>query len=229
MVAINQSSSALNTTNQLTNRRDQEDERVASGRRINRAADDPAGLQISERLTAEINQSSQLRTNAQDQINANAVQEGQFSAINDNLQRANELAVQAGNPLADSDAIQGELDQITEQVNTLAEEALGNPNLLSGVNANDPSAAQDAINTALSTINEQSAAVGADSNALSSQVSTYQAEVVNVSEGRSRIQDTDVASTSANQQQLDVLVRASITAQRDDENARRGVLIDQIV
>ena len=229
MVAINQSSSALNTTNQLTNRRDQEDERVASGRRINRAADDPAGLQISERLTAEINQSSQLRTNAQDQINANAVQEGQFSAINDNLQRANELAVQAGNPLADSDAIQGELDQITEQVNALAEEALGNPNLLSGVNANDPSAAQDAINTALSTINEQSAAVGADSNALSSQVSTYQAEVVNVSEGRSRIQDTDVASTSANQQQLDVLVRASITAQRDDENARRGVLIDQIV
>jgi len=229
MVAINQSSSALNTTNQLTNRRDQEDERVASGRRINRAADDPAGLQISERLTAEINQSSQLRTNAQDQINANAVQEGQFSAINDNLQRANELAVQAGNPLADSDAIQGELDQITEQVNTLAEEALGNPNLLSGVNANDPSAAQDAINTALSTINEQSAAVGADSNALSSQVSTYQAEVVNVSEGRSRTQDTDVASTSANQQQLDVLVRASITAQRDDEDARRGVLIDQIV
>ena len=229
MVAINQSSSALNTTNQLTNRRDQEDERVASGRRINRAADDPAGLQISERLTAEINQSSQLRTNAQDQINANAVQEGQFLAINDNLQRANELAVQAGNPLADSDAIQGELDQITEQVNALAEEALGNPNLLSGVNANDPSAAQDAINTALSTINEQSAAVGADSNALSSQVSTYQAEVVNVSEGRSRIQDTDVASTSANQQQLDVLVRASITAQRDDENARRGVLIDQIV
>ena len=229
MVAINQSSSALNTTNQLTNRRDQEDERVASGRRINRAADDPAGLQISERLTAEINQSSQLRTNAQDQINANAVQEGQFSAISDNLQRANELAVQAGNPLADSDAIQGELDQITEQVNALAEEALGNPNLLSGVNANDPSAAQDAINTALSTINEQSAAVGADSNALSSQVSTYQAEVVNVSEGRSRIQDTDVASTSANQQQLDVLVRASITAQRDDENARRGVLIDQIV
>ena len=213
MVAINQSSSALNTTNQLTNRRDQEDERVASGRRINRAADDPAGLQISERLTAEINQSSQLRTNAQDQINANAVQEGQFSAINDNLQRANELAVQAGNPLADSDAIQGELDQITEQVNALAEEALGNPNLLSGVNANDPSAAQDAINTALSTINEQSAAVGADNNALSSQVSTYQAEVVNVSEGRSRIQDTDVASTSANQQQLDVLVRASITAQ----------------
>ena len=229
MITVNQPSSTLNTINELTNRRDREDEKVASGRRINRAADDPAGLQISSRLTAEINQSSQLSVNAQDQINTNAVQESQFSAINDSLQRANELAVQAGNPLVDSQTIQGELDQITEQVNTIAGDVLGDANFLSGVDASDPAAAQDAINTALSTINEQTSALGANSNALSSQVSTYQAEVVNVSEGRSRIQDTDIARSSSEQQQLDTLVRASIIAQRDDEDARRGLLINQIV
>lgn len=229
VLSVNQQPSSLNTINQLQNRREEEDEKVASGKRINGADDDPAGLQIASRLTAEINESAQLSNNSQDQINYNTVQEGGLSAINDGLQRANELSVASGSPNNDSDAIQGELDEITEQINAIAGEVLGDPNFLSGLDASDPSATQDTINSALETINQEAAAIGAENNALSSQVSTYDTNVVNVSESRSRIEDTDFAETSSNQAQTNVLLQAAIVAKKDDEDARKGLLINQVV
>ena len=68
-MSIKQASPALNTINRLAQDKAKEDEKLASGLRINGASDDPAGLQIASRLTAELNSAQQLSNNSQDQIN----------------------------------------------------------------------------------------------------------------------------------------------------------------
>jgi len=223
--------SAANTTslfNRLNNEKDEKQEQLASGKRINDASDDPAGLQIANRLTSQINGAAQASVNAQDTINLNNVQAAQFSSITDSLQRANELAVQAGNPLSDPSAIQGEFAQITEEINALASQALGQDNFLSGLDANDPAASQLAIDSALEAISGSASANGAQSNTLASQVSTYQASVVDLSQSRSRIQDTDFAQATSEQSQLDTLLQTTITLKKQEEE-RKGLLFNQLV
>jgi len=227
-LSINQQSSSISLLERLTQKREEEDEKIASGKRINSAADDAAGLQISNRLTAEINGSQQLSFNAQDQINVNQIQSEQFSSISEGLQRANVLSIQSGSPLSDNGAIQGELDQIAEQVNAIAGEVLGDPNFLTGLNASDPAATQTALEDAFTVINDATASLGAQNNSLTSQVSTYEATVVNVSESRSRIEDTDYAKTTAEQEQLSTLIQSTII-QKKDEESRKGLLINKIV
>ncbi len=227
-VSINQTSPAISLIDRLSQQKEEKDEKLASGKRINSAADDAAGLQIASRLTSQINGYQQLSNNAQDQVNTNNVQSGQLSSIAEGLQRANVLSIQSANPLSDNNAIQGELDQITEQINTVAGEALGNNNLLSGLDASDPQATQDALAAAFTTINDTAAALGANSNALSSQVTTYQTTRVNVSESRSRIEDTDYAKTTGEQQKVDTLLQAAIISKKD-EDTRKGLLVNQLV
>jgi flagellin len=227
-ISVNQPSSSLSVIDRLNKEREDKEEKLASGKKINSAADDAAGLQISSRLTAEINGYEQQSYNAQDNINANEVKAGGLSAIDESLQRANELSVQSGNPLSDDDAIQGELDQITEQVNAIAEEVLGDPNFLSGLDASDPAATQTAIEDAFTVINESASELGAESNALASQTSTYQTTRVNVSESRSRIEDTDYSKTTAEAEQTSTLLQSAIINKKDDES-RKGLLINQVV
>lgn len=227
-ISINQNTSSLSTINQQYNQRTENAEKLASGKKINKAADDAAGLQISNRLTAQINDSEQRSINSQDNVNRNNIKEGGFSAINEGLQRANELALQSGNPLNDNNAIQAELTQITEQVNTLAEEVLGNANFLSTLDANDPSATQDALASAFASVNQAATELGANSNALTSQSSTYQTTTVNVTAARSRIQDTDFGSNTVAQQQNQTLIQSAIINQKDDD-ARKGLLVNHLV
>ncbi|REL28448.1 flagellin [Thalassotalea euphylliae] len=228
MISVNQQSSSLSFIEQQRQRQEEAQEQLSSARRINRAADDPAGLQISERLTSQINGDRQLSVNAQDQINLNNVQEASLSAISDSLQRANELSVQSGSAFNDPNAIQGELDQLTEQVNAIAGEALGDPNFLSGLDASDPAATQAALETAFESVSQQATALGADSNSLGSQVSTYETSVVNVSASRSRIQDTDFGQASSEQKQAEAQLQAAIITRRE-EDSRRGLLVNQLV
>ncbi len=227
-LSINQNASSLNVIDRLNKKREEQDEKVASGKKINSAADDAAGLQIASRLTAQVNGYEQLSVNAQDQVNINNVQSGQLSSIAEGLQRANVLSIQSGNPLGDSNAIQGELDQITEQVNTIAGEVLGDANFLSGLDASDPATTQAALETAFTAINDAASALGANSNALASQSSTYETTRINVSESRSRIEDTDIAKTTAEQQQVNTLLQSAIINKKD-EDSRKGLLINQIV
>jgi len=227
-LSINQQSPTLSIIERLRKEQEEKQEQLASAKRINSAADDPAGLQIANRLTSQINGNAQLSVNAQDQINLNNIQEASFSAINDSLQRANELTVQAGSPLNDSAAIQEELNQITEQVNAIAGEVLDDPSFLTGLDANDPATTQATLEAAADTISQQAAALGASSNGLGSQVSTYETSVVNVSAARSRIQDTDYAQASAEDQKLNILLQTAIINKKDEE-ARKGLLINQLV
>lgn len=98
-------------------------ERLSSGLRINRAADDPAGFAISERMKAQIRGLHQAQRNAQDAISLVQTMEGGVNEIVSILQRMRELSVKAANgALSDNDrqAIQEEIDQLREGINDIA-------------------------------------------------------------------------------------------------------------
>ena len=99
-------------------------EKLSSGYRINRAADDAAGLSISEKMRKQIRGLDKASSNAQDGISAVQTAEGALTEVHSMLQRMNELATQASNGTnsdTDRKAIQDEIDQLTTEVDRVAE------------------------------------------------------------------------------------------------------------
>lgn len=110
---LNSSQSTLNTSLQ----------RLSSGLRINSAKDDAAGMAISSRMTSQINGLNQASRNANDGISLAQTAEGALSSVSDALQRMRELSVQAANATnsaTDRVALQKEVDQLVQQINTVA-------------------------------------------------------------------------------------------------------------
>lgn len=96
---------------------------LTAGKRINSAADDAAGLAISEKLLAQVNGYSVGSNNAADGINLMNVADGALSTIQDSLQRMRELGVQAGNGIytaADKELIQMEIDGLKQSIQDAA-------------------------------------------------------------------------------------------------------------
>jgi flagellin len=94
-------------------------ERLSSGYRINRAADDAAGLSISEKLTAQINGLDQAGRNSQDAVSLVQTAEGSLDEVHEMLQRVRELAVQYKNgtlSTGDQTAIQSEVNQLASEI-----------------------------------------------------------------------------------------------------------------
>ena len=115
-------------------------EKLSSGYRINRAADDAAGLTISEKMRKQIRGLDQASTNAQDGVSSVQTAEGALTEVHSMLQRMNELAVQAANGTnskeSDRQAIQDEIDQLTTEIDRVAETTKFNEiYLLKGDNA----------------------------------------------------------------------------------------------
>ena len=99
-------------------------ERLSSGKRINSAKDDAAGLGISERMTSQIMGMNQAIRNARDGISLGQTAEGALSTMNSMLQRVRVLAVQASNATnspADRQALQDEVGQLVSELNRIAE------------------------------------------------------------------------------------------------------------
>ena len=99
-------------------------EKLSSGYRINRAADDAAGLAISEKMRKQIRGLSQASSNAEDGISCVQTAEGALAEVQEMLQRMNELAVQAANGTnseTDRQYIQDEFDQLIEEIDRVAE------------------------------------------------------------------------------------------------------------
>ena len=99
-------------------------EKLSSGYKINRAADDAAGLSISEKMRKQINGLDRASTNAEDGVSAVQTAEGALTEVHSMLQRMNELAVQAANGTNsedDRDAIQDEIDQLLTEIDRVAE------------------------------------------------------------------------------------------------------------
>ena len=125
---INTNIAALNSYNQLQNTNFQMKnslEKLSSGRRINSAADDAAGLAITKKMTAQIKGLSQAQRNSQDAISLIQTAEGALKETHSMLQRVRELAVQAANDTntkADRKQIQEEIDQLTAQITDIAKQ-----------------------------------------------------------------------------------------------------------
>ena len=99
-------------------------EKLSSGYKINRAADDAAGLSISEKMRKQIRGLDQASSNAEDGISAVQTAEGALQEVTDMLQRMNELAVQAANGTnseTDRQSIQDEISQLTTEIDRVAE------------------------------------------------------------------------------------------------------------
>ena len=99
-------------------------EKLSSGFKINRAADDAAGLSISEKMRKQIKGLNKASSNAQDGISAVQTAEGALTEVHSMLQRMNELATQASNGTnsdTDRKAIQDEIDQLTTEIDRVAE------------------------------------------------------------------------------------------------------------
>jgi len=226
--SINKPTLATNHIDLLAKKKLDQNEKQSSGYKINSAKDDAAGLQISNRLTSQINELNQRSVNSQDQVNLNNVTDAQLSSISSTLLRANELSIQSGNPLYSSSAIQGEFDQLMEEINLVAEQALGESGFISGLDVNDPTNTQLAISEALEVVSTSATALGAQTNGLNSQISTYDVSSINASASRSRILDTDYAQGSSEQKKNNLLLQASLIIQKEDEGIK-GLLINKLV
>ena len=99
-------------------------EKLSSGYKINRAADDAAGLSISEKMRKQIRGLDRASTNAQDGVSCVQTAEGALNEVHSMLQRMNELAVQSANGTnsqTDRDALQAEIDQLSEEIDRVSE------------------------------------------------------------------------------------------------------------
>ncbi len=108
-------------------------EKLSSGYKINRAADDAAGLAISEKMRRQIRGLTQATANAQDGISCVQTAEGALNEVHDMLQRMNELAIKAGNETlqsTDREYIQSEMTALRTEIDRVAETTTFNEQML---------------------------------------------------------------------------------------------------
>ncbi|BCO18134.1 flagellin FliC [Alteromonas sp. McT4-15] len=136
---VNTNVSSINAQRQLFDVNDRLNtsfERLSSGFRINSAADDAAGLQISDRLTSQVQGLNQAVRNANDAISLAQTAEGALSEVTTSLQRIRTLAVQSQNGInssADRLALQKEVSALRTEISRIATDTqFGNVNLLDG-------------------------------------------------------------------------------------------------
>lgn len=136
---VNTNVSSLNAQRQLfdsSNRLGTSFERLSSGFRINRAADDAAGLQITDRLTTQVQGLNQAVRNANDAISLAQTAEGALSEVTNSLQRIRTLAVQSQNGIntsADRTALQAEVTALRSEISRIATDSqFGGVDILTG-------------------------------------------------------------------------------------------------
>ena len=126
-MVIQHNMQAMNANRMLgitTGQQSKSTEKLSSGYRINRAADDAAGLSISEKMRKQIRGLDQASTNAQDGVSCVQTAEGALNEVHSMLQRMNELAVQAANGTnseSDRQSIQDEIDQLVTEIDRVSE------------------------------------------------------------------------------------------------------------
>ena len=138
-LVVNSNIASLNSQRQLANATNDlgtSFERLSSGQRINSAADDAAGLQISSRLTSQINGLDQASRNANDGISVAQTAEGALDEFTNSLQRLRTLAVQSSNgsnSTADRTALDAEFTELEAELTRISEQTeFGGQSLLDG-------------------------------------------------------------------------------------------------
>ena len=241
-------------------------EKLASGYKINRAADDAAGLAISEKMRRQIRGLTQASANAQDGISCVQTAEGALNEVHDMLQRMNELAVKAANGTnqsEDDSYIQKEIKQLISEIDRVSTTSTFNERKLlngsfSGVtlqvgaeNSADNTitmniskmsasglgvktiscstqtkakAAIDSVKTAIKSLNEQRADLGAVQNRLEHTIANLDNVVENTTAAESQIRDTDMASQMVKYSNNQILAQAGQAMLAQSNQANQGVL-----
>jgi len=150
---INNNLMALNTYNQMTTNNTNASksiEKLSSGLRINSAADDAAGLAISEKMRSQIRGLDQASRNAQDGISMIQTAEGALDETEAILQRMRELSVQSSNDTytaEDREAIQDEINQLTNEIDRISTDTeFNNKSLLDGSLENETQVTNNTAN-----------------------------------------------------------------------------------
>ena len=240
--------SAMNTNRQLgtvTSALSTSTEKLSSGYRINRAADDAAGLSISEKVRSQIRGLDKAASNAQDGISLIQVAEGALNETHSILQRMNELATQAANDTnvtADRNAIQSEMDQLTSEIDRIHETTQFNTqNLLDGSfkNKNLQIGAQSGQIISINISQMDSAHIGvgslsvSDNGSAGTAMSKIQAAITSVSEQRSslgaiqnRLEHTinNLNTTSENTSSAESRIRDTDMASEMVEYSKNNIL-----
>ncbi|TMP82966.1 flagellin [Pseudoalteromonas phenolica] len=187
-IYVNTNVSSLNAQRQLSKSGSTLDEafqRLSSGLRINSAKDDAAGMQISSRLTGQINGLTQGNRNANDGISLAQTAEGALDEMTGMYQRIRTLAGQAANGSntdADRAALQLEARQLGEEMNRIAQDTtFGGTNLLDGTFSSEFQVGADANQTISMTMTAIEAATGGSISVNSFAVSDLAASASNVS------------------------------------------------
>ena len=227
-------------------------ERLSSGKRINHARDDAAGMVISSKMTSQVRGMNQAVRNTNDGISMVQTADGAMEGIADKLQRMRELAVQSTNGIystSDRAALDIEFQALDDEIGRVANSAEFNGTTLlsstktltiqvsyaddstngkidvdltkvtsTGLSINDDvittqddaSTAIGAIDDALSTVNSARATLGATQNRLETTVKDLKNNVENLSASRSRIEDADFASETAQLAKSQILQQAGM-------------------
>lgn len=226
-IAVNTNMSSLNAQRQLMNSGNALDtsyKRLSSGFRINSASDDAAGLQISNRLTSQINGLNQAVRNANDGISLAQTAEGAMDETTNMLQRMRTLAVQSSNGSnTDEDriALQQEISQLSTEINRVAETTtFGGQNLLDGTFTGTFQVGADASQT----ISFSMTAVGANNSISIAAVGGFTVSGISTGAATTVISATTASiSTAANAQSMIAILDGMIAAV-DGKRAELGAV-----
>lgn len=207
-------------------------ERLATGKRINRASDDPSGMIAAEQHKVRIYSiESELKAIYQTESYLGA-KEGGLSVISDQLEELNGLVVQAanlaGNSQEEQDALKLEIESVLESIDRIARtstfkgqtilDEYTTGSISEGLNSladmafEDPETAQKTAEDSVNRIATTRGAIGNQLNEIDSNRSVLNSELINLTDSLSSIEDTDFAAESAKLVRSQILERAAILA-----------------
>jgi flagellin len=254
---INQNIAAQNAYRSLSvsdNQMSKSLEKLSSGFRINRAADDAAGLAISEGLRSQIGGLKVGARNAQDGISVVQTAEGALTEVHSMLQRMNDLSVQYNSGVQNTDsqaALSAEFDALQEEITRIADNTKFNGVSLfndadldfqvgydsgdtitvdgaASLKAIDTSAAlitdSATVQTAITEISTQRASLGGLQNRFEHTVNSVNVAIENLSASESRIRDTDMAQEMVSFTRTQILSQASTSMLAQANQSQQGVL-----
>jgi flagellin len=251
---INHNIAAMNTLNNLnaaSTAQASSLQKLSSGQRINSAADDAAGLAISEKMRSQIRGMDQATSNAQDGISYIQTAEGALNEVSDMLTRMKELKVQGANGTYSTDDnanINLELDQLTKEIGNITDNTdfngknvfTSSTNIVIGddgttcltvgaatistTKALTSSSSVSNIESAITEINAQRAQYGAYQNRLEHTINNLTTTDENLTASESRIRDVDMAKEMSTYTKNNILVQSATAMLSQANSAPQTVL-----
>lgn len=247
---INNNIMATNAHNQLrvnNFKQGKSIEKLSSGFRINRAADDAAGLAVSEKMRGQLRGVTQAQRNAQDGISLIQTAEGALNEVSDMLVRMKELAVQKANgtySTSDTSNINQEISALNAEITNITSSTKFNGKALFGDNfdiaithsggtmnvavdsVTAPGGTADVatVSGSIETITTTRAKLGALQNRLEHTVNNLSNTYENLQAAESRVRDTDMAKEMMNFTKFNILQQASQSMLAQANMAPQGVL-----